>query len=474
MAMGETSIETEVAIVGAGPGGYAAAFRAASLGLGVTLIDTGERPGGVCLYRGCIPSKALLEATELLARSQKAADWGFKFDEPEVDIDRLRKWKNQVVDRLTKGLMTLSEQRDVRFVQGEARFESPETIRLEDSEVDRVTFEHAILATGSRPIALPGVAFDERSRVMDARAALELPEIPERLLVVGGGYVGLELGSVYARLGSQVTVVEMLDTLLPGTDEDLLRFLSRGVNGLFLAIHLNATVEEVDEQEDHVTVTLDGDVDQAEQTFDRVLVAVGRRPNSDGIGLENTEIEVDDDGFVQVDEERRTKEERILAIGDVAGEPMLAHKAMHEGKVAAAVIAGEPSAYDVHCVPAVVYTHPQMAWCGLMEAEAQRASRSVDVLQFRWGASGRAVTMGTDVGLTKLVCDSSSGQVLGIGIVGIGAENLIAEGALAIEMGARAEDLARTIHPHPTLSETISEAAEDFAHSPTHILGRHR
>jgi dihydrolipoamide dehydrogenase len=472
MVVGETAIEAQVAVIGAGPGGYAAAFRAADLGLDVTLIDPQERPGGVCLFRGCIPSKALLEATELIADSRRASDWGIRFKEPQVDLERLCQWKDEVVDRLTKGLLTLSKRREVQLVHGRATFEDSQHLRLTGSDVDRVQFEHAILTTGSRPIALPGTAFQAESRIMDSRAALDLPDIPERLLVVGGGYIGLELGSVYARLGSQVTVIEMLDSLLPRADADLVRYLSREVKELFHAIHLGTKVTDLSEKEDEVAVTLEGDVDEPEQSFDRVLVAIGRRPNSEGIGLENTEVELDDDGFVRVDEQRRTHDEHIFAVGDIAGGLLLAHKAMHEGKVAAEAIAGHPAAYDVRCVPAVVYTDPQVAWCGLMEAEADEQGRSVRILTFPWGASGRAVTMGAPTGLTKLVCAADTGRVLGVGIVGRGAENLIAEGVLAIEMGALAEDLALTIHPHPTLSETISEAAEAFARSPTHTLAR--
>jgi dihydrolipoamide dehydrogenase len=474
MVVGETAIEAEVAVIGAGPGGYAAAFRAADLGLDVTLIDPAERPGGVCLYRGCIPSKALLQATELIVDSRRASDWGIVFEKPQVDLDRLRQWKDEVVDRLTKGLLTLSKRREVQLVHGQATFGDSHHVRLTDSDVDRVEFEYAILATGSRPMALPDTEFQLGSRMMDSRAALDLPGVPERLLVVGGGYIGLELGSVYARLGSQVTVVEMLDSLLPGADADLVRLLSREVKNLFHAVHLNTKVTHLSEGDDQVTVTLEGDVDEPEQSFDRVLVAIGRRPNSEGVGLENTGVQLDNHGFVRVDEQRRTSDECIFAVGDLVGGSLLAHKAMHEGKVAAEVIAGNPAAYDVRCVPAVVYTDPQVAWCGLMEARAREQGRSVDVLTFPWGASGRAVTMGATTGLTKLVCDAETGRVLGVGIVGRGAESLIAEGALAVEMGALAEDLALTIHPHPTLPETISEAAEAFAGSPTHTLARRR
>jgi dihydrolipoamide dehydrogenase len=473
MVMGDTTVEADVAVIGGGTGGYAAAFRAADLGLEVALIDTGERPGGVCLYRGCIPSKALLHVAELIADAQQASEWGVTFGKPGIDLDRLRAWKNEVVDRLTQGLATLSEKREVHWIQARATFESSERVRLEGSDVTRVQFKHAILATGSRPIPLRGMTFQEGSRIMDSKAALELPEIPDKLLVVGGGYIGLELGSVYTRLGSQVTVVEMTDGLLPGVDRDLVRFLSRGLKGLF-EVHLNTKVVGLEEDENQVKVTLEGEVDAPEQTFDRVLVAIGRRPNSEDLGLESTKVKLDEHGFVVVDEQRRTTDERIFAAGDVAGGMLLAHKAMHEGKVAAEVIAGEPAAFDVRCVPAIVYTDPQVAWCGLMEAQAREQGLPVKVTQFPWGASGRAVTMGAPLGATKLVFDAETGGLLGMGVVGKGAEDLVAEGALAVEMGALAEDLALTIHPHPTLSETVSEAAEAFAGHATHTLAASR
>jgi dihydrolipoamide dehydrogenase len=474
MVMGEATLDTQVAIIGAGPGGYAAAFRAADLGLDVTLIDTADRPGGVCLFRGCIPSKALLHLAELDADVEKAAEMGLHYGEREIELDGIHAWKDSVVDRLTQGLMSLSKQRDVQYLQGRARIEEPGLLLLQNTQTSHIRYEHLILATGSRPVALPGTEFKARGLVMDSTAALDLPEIPTTLLVVGGGYIGLELGMVYASLGTRVTVVEMMDGLLPGVDRDLLRPLARRAEQVFEAAHLKTRVARLEERENGVRVTLDGDVGATELTFDRVLVAIGRRPNSEDIGLDRTRVDTDENGFIIVDEAQRTTDERIYAIGDVAGEPMLAHKAMREGIVAAGVIAGKPEAFDVRCIPAVVYTLPQLAWCGLMEGEAEERGYKVQVGRFPWQAAGRAVTMGEAEGLTKLIFDSDSRRILGAGIVGRQAENLIAECALAIEMGALADDIALTIHPHPTLSETVSEAAEAFLGQPIHISTRRR
>lgn len=472
MVMGEATIETQVAVVGGGPGGYAAAFRAADLGLGVTMIDVEERPGGVCLFRGCIPSKALLHAAETIEDARRAGQLGVKFQEPEIDLDALREWKGKVVDRLTGGLLTLSKKRDVQLVQGQASFESSSGLRVSGSETTHVQFEHAILATGSRPIALPDSTFRDGGRVMNSTAALELVDVPERLLVVGAGYIGMELGSVYAALGSRVTVVELMGEILPGLDRALVRPLERRAKEIFEAIHLDTQVAGLTEHEDRVVVSLDGEVDEPQQMFDRVLVAIGRQPNSSGIGLENTDVEVDEQGFVQVDEQRRTADSRIFAVGDVVGGLMLAHKAMYEGKVAAEVIAGEPAAFDVRAIPAVVYTDPAIAWAGLMEPEAGEEGREVGVARFPWGASGRALTMDAPEGLTKMVFEPDTERILGVGIVGRGAGELIAEGVLAIEMGAVATDIALSIHPHPTLSESIEESAAAFLGHPTHILPR--
>ncbi len=472
MVMGEETLETEVAVVGGGPGGYAAAFRAADLGLDVTLINAEERLGGVCLLRGCIPSKALLQAAQLLHEAQGAEEWGINFGEPEIDLDGLRAWKNGVVDKLVGGLEQLSEKRDVKVIQARASFEGSNRLRLQDSDISHVEFENAILATGSHPRTLSDIPIAENGLVTASDTALDLPGIPKNLLVIGGGYIGLEIGMVYAALGSRVTLVEMTDGLLPGVDRDLVRPLARRAEDLFEAIHLNTKVASLEQDEEGLTVTFEGDAPDEEQSFDRAIVAVGRQPNSEELGLEEVGIERDENGFIAVDEQMRTNKKHIYAIGDVAGEPLLAHKAMHEGKIAAEVIAGEPSAFDARCVPAVVYTDPEVAWCGLMEHEAKEQERSIEVARFPWRASGRALTQGTADGLTKLIFEAETERLLGMGIVGKGAENLIAEGALAIEMGAVAQDLALTIHPHPTLTETESEAAEAFLGQATHIISR--
>lgn len=469
MVMGEMTQDADLLIIGGGPGGYAAAFRAADLGLDVTVVDEGARLGGVCLHRGCIPSKALLHLSELLYDARHAEPMGVSFGDPEIDIDGVRDFKNGVVDRLADGLMRLADKRGVQVLQARAEFEDGETVRLSGSEIARIRFEHAIIATGSTPIALPGTEFEAGSRIMDSTAALTLPDVPERLLVVGGGYVGLELGSVYAILGSEVTVVEMLDRLIPRADSDLARPLIRRIDEIFAQSYTETKVAEMEEDDDGVTVTFEGEVEATER-FDRVLVAVGRRPNSKGLGLENTAVEVDEHGFIRVDEQQRTADERIFAIGDVVGGMMLAHKAMREGKVAAEVIAGEPAAFDVYAIPAVVYTDPQLAWAGLTENQAREEERDIKVARFPWSASGRALTMDAPEGMTKVLIDPETERVLGFGIVGREAGEMIAEGVLAIEMGALAEDLALTVHAHPTLSETEGEVAEVFLGSPTHLM----
>jgi len=475
MVMGEQTLETEVAVIGGGPGGYASAFRAADLGFEVALINQEERLGGVCLLRGCIPAKVLLEVSNLIHDGREARSWGLNYGELEIDVDTLRERKNLVVDRLVNGVETLAEQRDVQVVPARAVFEASDQVRLQgEADVAHVKYDHAILASGSSPIPLPGMAFREGSRIMSSKDALALPDIPETLLVVGAGAYGMELGSAYAAMGSRVTVVETKDEILPGVDRDLVRHLERRLRRVIETIHLNTRVESIEEHEDGVRVTLEGDVDEPEQTFDRVLVAIGRHPNSHDVGLEETDVQVDEDGFVIVDEERRSHDEHIFAVGDVIGVPMLAHKAIYDGKIAAEVIAGEPAAFDVRCMPTVVYTDPQIAWCGLSEAEADEQGYDVAVGTFRWTASGRAVTMGQTLGLTKIVFDAATERVLGVGIAGRGAEDLIAEGALAVEMGAVAEDLALTVHPHPTLSETVGEAAEAFLGRATHILSRRK
>ncbi|MGE0821223.1 MAG: dihydrolipoyl dehydrogenase [Candidatus Binatia bacterium] len=470
MVMGELPVEAEVVVIGGGPGGYAAAFRAADLGLNVTLVTEEPQLGGVCLLRGCIPSKTLLSLTELIHSARVAPAMGVSFGAPEIDLEALRSWKKKVIDQLTTGLSQLCKQRSVRVVQGRATFNGRDSLHLQNADAHTMTFKHAIVATGSHPVPLPGVPFT--SRVMDSSAALELEDVPEKLLVIGGGYVGLEMGMVYASLGSTVTLVEMTDRLLPGADPDVVKPLARTVEAVFAEVYLNSKVSEVSEKRDKVRVSVEGAADLADAAFDRVLVAIGRRANSDELGLAAAQVKTTEHGHIVVDEQRRTSNERIFAVGDVAGGMLLAHEAMQEGKVAAEVIAGQPAAFDARAVPAVVYTDPQVAWCGLTEEEAKRQKYDVAVTRFPWNASGRAVSMGVTDGFTKIIADRESQRVLGVGIVGRHAEALIAEGVLAIEMGAVAQDLALTIHPHPTLSETLGEAAEMLVGSATHIFRR--
>jgi dihydrolipoamide dehydrogenase len=472
MVMGELSQETDVLVIGSGPGGYAAAFRAADLGFDVTMVDMGTRPGGVCLYKGCIPSKTFLYLAELIYDADKAAAMGISFGKPNIDIEGLRSWKSRVIDQMANGLVSLSERRGVQMIQGRAEFESSNTARIHDSEVSYIKFRYAILATGSQPIAFPGTEFKAGGRIMSSTGALALADIPEKLLVLGGGYVGLELGTVYAALGSRVTLVELEDRLLAGVDQDLVAPLHKKLQRIFENIHLKTKVVSLEEKQAGVSVVLEGDVKESEQVFDRVLVAIGRRPNSYGIGLEKTKIDLDDKGFVIVDDRQRTSDQHIFAAGDVVGGMMLAHKATREGKVAAEVIAGEPAAFDVRAIPAVVYTDPQIAWAGLTEEQARLENRPIKVQRFPWKFSGRATTMGAPEGLTKVIVDPDTQRILGIGIAGRDTEGLISEGVLAIEMGALAEDMALSIHPHPTLSETEGEAAEIFLGSATHILSK--
>jgi dihydrolipoamide dehydrogenase len=456
-----TEQSTDLVVVGAGPGGYAAAFLAADLGIGVTLIDQAPNPGGVCLYRGCIPSKALLHVAKVIDEAKHAQAWGVRFSDPTLDLSMLRTWKDGVVGRLTGGLGQLSKQRKVTYVQGRAAIADPHTLVVSGADGEQtIRFDHAILATGSRP-STPGPLALDSDRVMDSTRALELADVPARLLVVGGGYIGLELGTAYAALGSRVTVVEMTDRLLPGADRE--------------AVWLETTVARMEIAGEGVAVTLEGKAaEHSGQVFDRVLVAVGRRPNSAIDGLEATRVQVDSRGFVEVDAQRRTAEPSIFAIGDLVGEPMLAHKASHEGRLAVEVIHGSKGVFEPLAIPAVVFTDPEVAWCGLTEAEAKAAGRLVKIAKFPWGASGRAVTLDRTDGLTKLLVDPESEQIIGVGVVGAGAGELIAEGVLAIEMGATASDLKMTIHPHPTLSETLMESAEVFFAQSTHYRGKAR
>ncbi len=457
-------MKTQLCVLGGGPGGYAAAFLAADLGMQVTLVDLEPRLGGVCLLRGCIPSKALLHVAKTIADARHLSDWGVTFSEPKVDIDAVRARKEKVIATLTGGLKQISGKRKINVVRAKAAFENSQTLRLVSVDGtpladDCIQFEHCILAAGSSPSRIP--AFDlPTHRVMDSTGALELPDVPESLLVVGGGYIGLEMGTVYAALGSKVSVVEMTDGLLPGADRDLVRPLQKKLQGVFQAIYLNTKVASLVDKKDSIEVTFEGDVPEKVQQFSRVLLCVGRRPNTAGLGLENTQVNVDSKGFIGVDLQRRTADPHILAIGDVAGEPMLAHKAAHEGKVAVEALLGHPAAFEPRAIPAVVFTDPEIAWAGVTETEAKRQGRTVEVAQFPWAASGRAQAIGRTEGLTKWIIDPPTQQVIGCGIVGAGAGDLISEAVLAIEMGSTIRDVIETIHPHPTLSETLGAAAE--------------
>ncbi len=472
MVMGEFTQETDLLVIGAGPGGYAAAFRAADLGMDVILVDIAERPGGVCLYRGCIPSKTYLHLAEVIHDARRSAEMGVRFAEPVIDLDGLRAWKQKVIGQMAAGLVTLTDKRGIQYLQGRAVFEDDQHVRIKGREALRVTFRHAIIAAGSRAAALPGFPFGKGGRIMSSTGALNLPDIPKDLLVVGGGYVGLELGMVYAALGSRITLVEMGDGLLPGVDRDLVAPLAKRLQTEFVARHFNTRASQIAEDGDRVAVTLEHEGGTSALTVDRVLVAIGRQPNSGDLGLENTGVRLDARGFVAVDVHQRTSVQHIYAIGDIIGGVMLAHKAMYEGKIAAEVIAGQPSAFDVRAIPAVVYTDPQIAWAGLSEEDARRQGIDVAVERFPWKFSGRAATTGAVHGLTKMIVDPATKRVLGIGITGRGAEGLIAEGVLAIEMGALADDVALSIHAHPTLAETEGEAAEMFLGAATHILPR--
>src|SRR5580700_8729443 len=474
--MNETLEETgklRIAVVGGGPGGYAAAFLAADLGMQVTLIDPEVNPGGVCLYRGCIPSKALLHVAKLIEESQQAKNWGIEFPAPKVDLARLRTWKEGVVNKLTGGLGLLSKQRHVEFIQGRAAFENSNTLRVSKADASEavLSFDRIILATGSRPAIIPALKLDS-PRLMDSTGALNLEDIPGSLLVVGGGYIGLELGSVYAALGTRVTVVEMLPGLLTGADRELVLPLHKRLEKKFEAILLNTTVASLQPDGDGIRARFEGASVQEkdrEKLFDRVLVSVGRKPNSEIPGLDKTHVEVNSRGFIEVNKQLQTADPSIFAIGDVVGEPMLAHKAMHEGRVAAEAIAGHKVAFEPNAIPAVVFTDPEVAWCGLTQTQAEKENREVKITRFPWAASGRAMTIDRTEGMTKLIIDPQSERVLGVGIVGAGAGEMIAEGVLAIEMAALASDIALTIHPHPTLTETVMESAEVFFGTSTHI-----
>ena len=463
---------TRVLVMGGGPGGYAAAFKAADLGLDVTLVDLDVNPGGTCLYRGCIPSKALLHVAQIFREAQDAAHWGISFDTPKVDLDRVRAATQEVVGKMTGGLGQLSKARTIQYVQGRASFLESTQVRVHDSagNAKDIEYDYCILATGSRPATIPHLMI-ESDRVMNSTDALELPDVPESMLVIGGGYIGLELTTVYAALGSKVTVVDILPHILAGADRDLVKPLENRMNDITEAIHLETHVERLEEAEDGIDVYMSGpEIAEKPQRFSKVLMSVGRTPNSTGIGLENTDVKVDAKGFVEADDQLRTADPHILAIGDLIGQPMLAHKATREGIVAAEVVAGQKAVFDAQCIPAVVFTDPEVAWVGLTESEAKDRGLSITVGKFSWAASGRATTFHRNDGLTKVIVDAETDLVLGVGIVGHGAGELIAEAAFAIEMGATATDLALTIHPHPTLSESLMESAELVHGSSTHLF----
>ncbi len=459
MVVGEFTQETDLLIIGGGPGGYSAAFRAAQLGIQTTLVEAADGLGGVCLHRGCIPSKTLLHVGDLIEQAARAEQFGVKFSKPEVDLAQVRKWKDNVIAKLTGGLAGQAQRLGVERVTGRARFEDSRHVAVEGGETGRIKFRRALVATGSVSVRLRGIEIDS-PKVMHSSGALRLEEVPEHLLVIGGGYIGLELGSVYAALGSEVTVVEMMPSLLPGADADLVRPLAKRMRELLAEVCLNTKVTGMKDVQGGVEVTFEGKSVPKRSVFSRVLVSVGRRPNTENLGLEKTQAKLSDRGFIEVDRGFRTADSRIYAIGDVIGDPMLAHKASHEGRVCADILAGHDAVFDARAIPAVVFTDPEIAWCGLTESEAKADGRKVAIKKIPWGAAGRAVAMGRSDGLTKILFDPESQRVLGVGMCGPHAGEMIAEGVLAIEMGAVATDLASTIHPHPTLSEMMGEVAD--------------
>jgi dihydrolipoamide dehydrogenase len=462
--MGSTAsdgdLQTEVLVLGAGPGGYNAAFRAADLGKQVVLVERHSALGGVCLNVGCIPSKALLHIAEVVGEARALAEHGVEFGEPRFDLAKIRAFKEGVVQKLTQGLAGLAKRRKVQVVQGVGRFEGPHLLRVEAADgATTISFENAVIAVGSRAVRLPGLPNDD-PRVMDSTAALALEEIPERLLVIGAGIIGLELASVFHALGSRISVVEILEQLIPGADPDLVKPLQKLIQSRYENVLLGTEVKAVEAREDGLHVSFEGEAAPAAGVFDRVLVAVGRRPNGDRIGAEAAGVNVDQHGFISVDAQQRSNVPHVFAIGDVVGPPMLAHKATHEGKVAAEVIAGSKAAFDAQAIPSVAYTDPEVAWMGLTETQAKEQGVEIRKASFPWAASGRALGIGRPEGHTKLILDAESGRILGAGMVGPNAGELIAEAVLALELGADAEDLALAVHPHPTLSETVALAAE--------------
>nr|WP_322096640.1 dihydrolipoyl dehydrogenase [Pelagibius sp.] len=457
-------------VLGSGPGGYTAAFRAADLGLQTVLVERNPVLGGVCLNVGCIPSKALLHAAKVITEAEEMAHFGISFGKPKVDIDALRGWKESVVKKLTGGLSGLAKGRKVKVVEGTGQFASPNLLRVATAEGEKtVSFDQCIVAAGSEPVELPFIPHDD-PRVIDSTGALELADIPKRLLVLGGGIIGLEMGCVYDAFGAKVTVVELMDQIIPGADKDIVKPLHKRIEKRYEAIHLKTKVTAVEAEKAGLKVTFEGPGGTTSDTFDKVLVAVGRRPNGKMIGLENSGVAVDERGFIAVDKQMRTNQPHIFAIGDVVGQPMLAHKAVHEGKVAAEVAAGHKRAFDARVIPSVAYTDPEVAWVGVTENEAKAQGLKVGKGVFPWAASGRSLSLGRDEGMTKVLFDETTDQVIGAGIVGPNAGDLIAEVAVAIEMGCDATDIGHTIHPHPTLSETVNFAAEMFEGTITDLM----
>lgn len=455
--------KTQLVVIGGGPGGYAAAFYAADMGMEVTLVDLEQNPGGVCLYRGCIPSKALLHVSKLLAEVEEAKKWGIEFEKPKIDFQKLNSWKDSVVTKLTTGLGQLSKARKVTFIQGRASFKDSQTLTImtegHNDDVE-LKFDKAIIAAGSRPATVPGFPLESKY-IVDSTGALNVSEVPDKLLVIGGGYIGLELGSVYASLGAQVDVVEMMDDIMMGADKDLSQVLKKNLKTKFNNIMVKTKVTGVEEESDGVKVTFSGEGAKEPVAFyNKVLVSIGRKPNSSGLGLDHTNVKTNERGFIEIKDNCQTDDENIFAIGDIVGGMMLAHKASHEAKVAVDAARGKRVAFQPQAIPCVVFTDPEVAWCGLTEKEAKEKDLSYDVAKFPWAASGRATSIDRNDGLTKLIIDKETDRILGVGMVGVGAGDMIAEGVLAIEMGATVQDLALTIHPHPTLSETVMEAAE--------------
>jgi dihydrolipoamide dehydrogenase len=468
--MADKTNHFEVVVIGSGPGGYAAAFRAADLDKKVALIEKDDALGGVCLNRGCIPSKALLHISQTIEEAHALEEKGIKFNSPKIELDKIRHWKSEVVGKLNKGIAQMAKARKVQVFTGIAEFSSKTEISIKSKEKSElISFDNAIIATGSRSTLIPSIPNDHPS-VMTSKEALQLKDIPKSLLVIGGGYIGLEMATVYNSLGSQVTVVEMLDALLPGADKDIVRLLQHKLKKDFHQIMVKSKVLEVKPNKDKtLSVKIDNNGKTLTEKFDKVLVSVGRRPNTENIGLEKIGVKISEKGFIVVDEKQKTNVKNIYAIGDVAGEPMLAHKATHEGKVAAEVIVGLPAAFDAKSIPAVIFTNPEIAWTGLTETEAQAKGINYKKAEFPWGASGKAIATGQSIGKTKLLFNPDNGKLLGVSIVGAHAGDIISEAALAIEMGADAEDVGLTVHPHPTLSETFANAAEVFSGTVTDL-----